>query len=163
MSFILEYWKLNRCMVRGQIHDKVRKVGISQISFRGRLDTLLDSDAKMDPITPPGLRYVLTLNKNRPYEDSYILYIKSHFVSLLLFSCKKQACCSHLLMKIWKQLNINWYYIWNMYYIWIINVSSVQNLYLDTSQYRVIIALISFCLYRFFFKTSIMIAVYFDN
>jgi hypothetical protein len=30
MSFIPEYCKLNRCMVHGQIRDKVRKVGSSQ-------------------------------------------------------------------------------------------------------------------------------------
>jgi hypothetical protein len=36
MSFIPEYWKLNMCMVRDQIRDKVRKVGSSQIWFQGR-------------------------------------------------------------------------------------------------------------------------------
>ena len=43
MSFIPEYWKLNMCMVRGQIRDKVRKVGSGQIWFQGRLDPFLDS------------------------------------------------------------------------------------------------------------------------
>ena len=28
---VLTYWKLNRCIVRGQIRDKVRKVCSSQI------------------------------------------------------------------------------------------------------------------------------------
>ena len=48
MYFIPEYWKLNRYLVRGQIRTKVRKVGSSQILFRGRLDPFLDSDYMME-------------------------------------------------------------------------------------------------------------------
>jgi hypothetical protein len=46
MPFIPEYWKLNRCMVCGWISDKVRKVGSSQIWFRGSRPSL-DSDTRV--------------------------------------------------------------------------------------------------------------------
>ena len=93
MSFIPKYWKLNKCLVCGQFRDKLRKVGSSQIWFRGRLDPFLDYNCSLysqyviDNLHT-SYNYVVSIS---PQMTSKFPAPPNCFIGCLLFSQCKQS------------------------------------------------------------------------